>query len=114
MSYIDGFVAPVPTKNKDAYKASARKGWEVFKKHGALDMVETWGDNVPAGTVTDFQRSVALKDDETVVFSWVVWPDKATREKAYEAMKDEDMGDMPFDGKRMIYGGFEPIFEANR
>jgi uncharacterized protein YbaA (DUF1428 family) len=114
MSYIEGFVAAVPQANKDAYRKHAADAFQYFKKHGATHLVENWGDDVPDGTVTDFKRAVKAKPDEAVVFSWVEYPDKQTREKANEAMmKDpamQDMGkNMPFDGQRMIYAGFTPI-----
>jgi uncharacterized protein YbaA (DUF1428 family) len=114
MSYIEGFVAAVPQANKDAYRKHASDAFEYFKKHGATHLVENWGDDVPDGKVTDFKRAVKAKPDEAVVFSWVEYPDKATREKANEAMMNDpamkDMGkSMPFDGQRMIYAGFEPI-----
>jgi uncharacterized protein YbaA (DUF1428 family) len=114
MSYIEGFVVAVPQANKDAYRKHASDAFEYFKKHGATHLVEAWGDDLPDGKVTDFKRAVKAKPDEAVVFSWVEYPDKATREKASEAMMNDpamkDMGkNMPFDGERMIYAGFEPI-----
>jgi len=114
MSYIDGFVIPVPKSKKDAYRKLAAKSAPKFKEYGALRVVECWGDDVPPGKVTSFPMAVNLKDDETVVFSWIVWPDKATRDEGNKRMMaDPDMqpGDMPFDGQRMIFGGFEPILE---
>jgi uncharacterized protein YbaA (DUF1428 family) len=115
MSYVDGFVAAVPDAKKDAYVEHARHAWAVFKEFGALHSFECWGDDVPEGKLTDFHRAVKREDGETVVFSWIIWPDKATRDAGWQAMmKDERMAgmEMPFDGKRMIYGGFTPIFEA--
>ena len=112
MSYIDGFVAAVPTANKEAYRQHATKSAGWFKDRGATKVVEAWGDDVPSGKVTSFEMAVQKKDDESVVFSWVVWPDKATRDAAYKDMDSMDMADMPFDGQRMIYGGFEPIVEV--
>jgi uncharacterized protein YbaA (DUF1428 family) len=114
MSYVDGFIAAVPKANKDAYVKHARESWEVFKEYGARNCVETWGDDVPVGKQTDFQRAVQARPDEAIVFSWIMWPDKATRDDAWKRMMTDDrMKDtsMPFDGKRMIYGGFNPIFE---
>lgn len=114
MSYFDGFVAAVPVANKDAYIAQARKGWEMFHGMGALSTVEAWGDDVPDGEVTSFPMAVKKGDDEAVIFSWVEWPDKATRDAAWEKMRGmgpEAMGEMTFDGKRIIYGGFAPILE---
>ena len=116
MTYIDGFVVPVPASSKAAYAALAGKAALVFKEHGATSVVECWGDDVPAGEQTDFTRSVEVKDDEIVVFSWVEWPSKAVRDEAGpKVMADPRMqpeGEMPFDGKRMIFGGFESLVEA--
>lgn len=115
MTYVDGFVAAVPTANKQAYLDHARKAAAIFKEHGAQKLVETWGDDVPDGKVTDFKKAVQAKSDESVVLSWVIWADKAARDSGWEKiMKDERMQamQMPFDGKRLIYGGFAPIMEA--
>jgi len=111
MAYIDGFVIPVPTANRDAYRAHEAKWWPFFQGHGARSLVIGWGDDVPNGKQTDFFRAVDAKPDETVVFCWMTWPDKATRDAAYQKMMGDgmEMGDMPFDGKRLIYGGFQPI-----
>lgn len=110
MAYVDGFLIPVPSARKADYKAFAEHWTGYFKNLGALSFYECWGDDVPEGKVTDFQRAVQLKDDETVVFSWMVWPDKETRNEAWGKMMEEDPpGDMPFDGMRMIFGGFEPL-----
>jgi uncharacterized protein YbaA (DUF1428 family) len=114
MSYIEGYVAAVPQANKDAYRKHASDAFEYFRKHGATHLVENWSDDLPDGKVTDFKRAVQAKPDEAVVFSWVEYPDKQTREKANEAMMNDpamkDMGkNMPFDGQRMIYAGFTPI-----
>ncbi|WP_164011419.1 DUF1428 domain-containing protein [Pyxidicoccus trucidator] len=114
MSYIDGFVIAVPTANKEKFIAHARKNDPVFIEYGALRVLECWGDDVPSGKLTDFRRAVQAKDDETVVFSWIEWPDKATRDAGMEKMmKDPRMSPeqnpMPFDGARMIYGGFAPV-----
>ena len=117
MSYIEGFVAAVPRANKDAYRRHATAALPMFKKFGATRMVENWGDDVPDGKVTDFKRSVKAKPEEDIIFSWLEYPDKATRDRANkEIMSDPSMKDlgasMPFDGQRMIYGGFEPILDA--
>jgi len=114
MTYVMGAVIPVPTANKLAYIEQARIAAEVFKDLGALSVFEGWGPDVPAGEVTDFRRAVQLQADETVVFSYVVWPTKEAFEAAMPKMaEDERMaGAMPFDGRRMIFGGFDPIFEA--
>ena len=116
MTYIDGFVLPVPTANKESYREHARAAMPIFRKYGALRMVETWGVDVPDGEVTSLPMAVKLQPDETVVFSWVIWPDNATRDKGWAEMSadmEADMGQMPFDGKRMIFGGFEPILEED-
>ncbi len=116
MTYIEGFVAAVPTANKDEYRKHASDAAPLFREFGVTRMVETWGDDVPDGKVTDFKGAVQAKDDETVVFSWFEYPDKAARDAANEKMTNdprmEEMGtSMPFDGKRMIFGGFEPIVD---
>ena len=116
MSYIDGFVIAVPNAKKDQFIAHANGGDSVFVEFGATRVLECWGDDVPDGKVTDFRRAVQAKPDETVVFSWVEWTDKATRDAGMErVMKDPRMNPqtnpMPFDGKRMIYGGFSPVVE---
>jgi len=117
MSYIDGFVVPVPAGNKEAYLKASRKMTAICKRYGAIRMVECWGDDVPDGKVTDFKRAVDAKDGETVVFSWIEWPSKQVRDEAWpKVMQDErlkpDMANMPFDGQRMIYGGFAPVLDA--
>lgn len=113
MSYVDGFVAAVPTADKQAYADFAARVDAIFGAHGATRVVDGWADDLPRGTSTDFYRAVAATDDETVVFGWMEWPDKATRDKAFKtAMTDPDMpGAPPFDGKRMIFGGFTPLVE---
>ena len=115
MSYVDGFVVAVPEGNKDAYIAMAGKAAPIFVEYGALHVMEGWGNDVPRGKTTDFFMAVKAEEGENVVFSWVIWPDKATRDAAWEKiMKDERMqppADMPFDGKRMFWGGFESIVE---
>ena len=114
MAYIDGFVIPVKTGDKDAFLAHAKAVDALFLEWGALRVVECWGDDVPTGKTTDFARAVQAGDDETVVFSWIEWPDKATRDAAMEKMQSDPRmmeQPMPFDGKRMIYGGFDPIFD---
>lgn len=116
MSYIDGFVAAVPNANKAVYIEHARKAAVVFKRHGAQKLVENWGTDVPEGEVTSLPMAVQCKPDETVVFSWVVWASKEARDAGWEKiMADPDMqpenNPMPFDGKRMIFGGFETVVE---
>ncbi|MBM3551694.1 MAG: DUF1428 domain-containing protein [Alphaproteobacteria bacterium] len=117
MSYIDGFVVPVPTGNKEKYREMAAAAWPIFKEFGALRLVECWGDDVPDGKVTDFKRAVAAQPEETVVFSWIVWPSKEIRDAANKKMHDDprmkEFGDLPFDGKRMVYGGFELLVDES-
>ncbi|MGJ8692338.1 MAG: DUF1428 domain-containing protein [Thalassotalea sp.] len=116
MSYIDGFVAAVPTENKEKYLVHAKLSAVVFKDHGALKITEAWGYNVPDGEVTSFPMAVQCSKDETVVFSSVMWPSKEVRDDAWQAIMadprmDPEQNPMPFDGKRLIYGGFEVILE---
>ena len=109
MSYVDGFVVPVSRDKIEAYKAQARKAGEIWKEYGAVAFVECIGDDVPHGTLTSFPRAVQAKDDEIVVFSWIVYRSRAERDQINQkVMADPRLkGDMPFDGKRLIYGGFE-------
>ncbi len=121
MSYIDGFVIAVPTANKEKFIDHARQFDSVFIEYGATRVIEGWGDDVPDGKLTDFRRAVQATEEETVVFSWVEWPDKATRDAGMAKMMEDPRMDpsapgnppMPFDGKRMIFGGFETAFELN-
>ena len=116
MAYIDGFLIPVQNARKEEYLAQARAAAPIFLDLGATRVVETWGDDVSHGKVTDFFRSVAAEEGETVVFSWIEYPDKATRDEAGRRMTEdprfEALGPMPFDGKRMIFSGFAPIFDS--
>ena len=112
MTYINGFVIAAPTANKEKFVAHAQRMDAIFMELGALRIVEAWGDHVPDGTATDFKRAVQAKPDETVVFSWIEWPDKATHDAAMTKMRTDPrmMAEpMPFDGKRMIFGGFVPV-----
>ena len=116
MTYVEGFVVAVPTENKEDYRKHAAEALPLFKEFGVQRMVENWGDDVPKGKVTDFYGAVQAKDDETIVFSWFEYPDKATRDAANEKMMSDpqDEGDgreMPFDGQRMIFGGFDAIVD---
>lgn len=115
MNYVDGFVIAVPTAKKADYLHHATVAAEVFKDLGAIEIVECWGDDVPEGKVTSFTMAVKRKDDETVVFSWITWPSKAVRDAGMKKFMDDprmkDMKDMPFDGQRMIFGGFHAILE---
>lgn len=117
MSYVDGFVIPVPADRRDAFVRGAAAASAVFREHGATRVVECWGDDLPEGKVTDFRRSVMAEPGETVVFSWITWPSKAVRDAAQpKIMADPRMQpgalEMPFDGRRMIFGGFEPVFDS--
>ena len=122
MIYIDGFVIAVPTANKQKFIDHAKLGDGVFMDLGATRILECWGDDVPEGKVTDFRKAVQAKEDETVVFSWIEWPDKATRDAGMEQLMemvndpskadprmDPEKNPMPFDGIRLIYGGFAPV-----
>lgn len=114
MAYVDGFVLAVPTINKSDYLEIAEKMASIFKDHGALAVVENWGDNVPDGKVTSFPMAVKCQQDEAVVFSWITWQSKEARDKGMkEVMADTRMDwenmTMPFDTKRMIFGSFETI-----
>ncbi|WP_372982380.1 DUF1428 domain-containing protein [Marinobacter sediminum] len=114
MDYVEGFVAAVPTKNKDDYIRHASEAARVFKEHGALRLVECWGDDVPTGEKTSFPQAVQCGEDETVVFSWVLWPSREARNAGMtKIMNDPRMRDnpMPFDGGRLIYGGFQMILD---
>jgi uncharacterized protein YbaA (DUF1428 family) len=116
MSYVDGFVLAVPKQNIEAYKELARKAGEVWMEYGALSYVECIGDDTPYGEVTSFPRSVQAKEDEVVVFSWITYKSRQDRDAILaKVMQDErikpTMNEMPFDGKRMIYGGFEAFLE---
>jgi uncharacterized protein YbaA (DUF1428 family) len=118
MSYVDGFVIPVPAGKKQAYRDVAAKAAPIFKEYGAIQIVECWGDDVPDGKVTDFKGAVKAKAGENVVFSWIVWPSKEVRDKGNERMKTDPRmkmpDDMPFDGQRMIYGGFEVLLDVGK
>jgi uncharacterized protein YbaA (DUF1428 family) len=116
MAYVDGFVAAVPVKNREEYRTHATRAASVFKEHGALAVVECWGDDVPEGKVTSFPMAVKREENEAVVFSWITWPSKQVRDEGMKRAMDDprlrpDANPMPFDGKRMIYGGFEVIVD---
>ena len=116
MPYVDGFVVAVPKKNLEAYEAMARKAGEIWMEHGALSFIECVGDDVPYGELTSFPRAVQAKEDETVVFSWILYGSREKRDEINaKVMADPrlkmDMSQMPFDGKRMIYGGFRTLVE---
>ncbi len=120
MPYIDGFVIAVPKANKQKFIDHANMADSMFMEMGAIRIIECWGDDVPAGKSTDFRMAVKAAEDEDVVFSWIEWPDKATRDAGMAKMMSPDFKDprmdpaknpMPFDGKRMIYGGFAPVVD---
>lgn len=114
--YIDGFVAAVPAQNKDKFLEIARQAATIYREHGALQVVETWGDDIPDGEITSFRRAVNAKDGEVIVFSWIMWPSKEARNKGNEAVMNDPRMEMPqeeppFDAKRMIYGGFQLLLD---
>jgi uncharacterized protein YbaA (DUF1428 family) len=116
MAYVDGFLVPVPKARIDEYKEMARKAGEVWMEHGAKEFVECVGDDVPYGEQTSFPRAVQAKDDETVFFSWIVYESRAERDRIMKLVMEDsrlkgDMEKAPFDGKRMIFGGFETAVE---
>ncbi|QCT18251.1 DUF1428 family protein [Jejubacter calystegiae] len=116
MKYVDGFVVAVPAANKEAYREMAAKAAPIFKEFGALRVVECWADDVPDGNVTDFRMAVQAQEDEEVVFSWIEYPSQEVRDAANQKLMSDPrmkaLGDeMPFDGKRMIFGGFVPILD---
>ena len=127
MSFIDGYVIAVPTENKEKFIDHGNNADSVFMDLGAIRVVECWGEDVPKGETTDFHRAVQAKENESIVFSWVEWPDRETREKAMEKMNfwmenpeqcdprmDPEKHPMPFDGKRLIYGGFETLIDLKK
>ena len=117
MAYVDGFVLAVPAANKDAYRKQAADAAPLFQEFGVRRHVEAWGDDVPDGKVTDFKGAVKATPDEVVVFSWLIWPDKKTADDAWAKMQDDPAManmDMPFDGKRMMWGGFETVFDEKQ
>jgi uncharacterized protein YbaA (DUF1428 family) len=120
MSYIDGFVIAVPKANRENFVDHANHGDPMFIELGATRVVECWADDVPVGKVTDFRMAVKANEDEDVIFSWIEWPDKSTRDAAYVKMMASDNNDprmdpaknpVPFDGTRMIFGGFAPVVD---
>ena len=115
MSYVDGTLCAVPNDNKAAYIAHAEAAAVLFKRHGALEMKECWGVDVPEGVTNSMHTAVMRKPDETIVFSWITWPSREKRDAAWEAIQnDPEMAgmDMPFDGSRLIFGGFEIIVDV--
>lgn len=118
MMIVQGFVIPVPEGKYDAFLKTAESFDAKLMEWGALEVVECWEEDVPDGKQTDFRRSVAAEAGEKIVFSWVIWPDKATKDAAHEKMMSdpimEELGEMPFDGKRMIFGDFRPVVTLGR
>ena len=117
MNYIDAYVAAVPTANKETYREYAEKMAVLFKKHGALNVVENWVDDVPEGKLTSFTMAVKREDSESIVFSWVTWPSKTVRDEAWKVIMQDPLMQGEgyakiFDGKRMIFGGFQTIVEV--
>ena len=117
MSYVDGFVVAVPTANRDTYLKYAEAAAKVFKEYGALTVVECWGDDVPQGKLTSFPMAVKCKEDETVVFSWITWPSRQVRDEGMKKVMADprlqpETNPMPFDGKRLIYGGFSVLVDT--
>jgi uncharacterized protein YbaA (DUF1428 family) len=116
MSYVDGFIIAVPKENQEKYRKLAAMAAPIFREHGATRVVECWADDVPDGKVTDFRRAVQAGAEETVVFSWIEYPSKEVRDAANKKVMADprmnEMGDtMPFDAKRMVYGGFAAIVD---
>lgn len=117
MSYVDGFLAAVPTAKREAFRHHAETMAQIFKEFGALNLSECWGDDVPEGKLTSFPLAVKLQEGETVVFSWILWPDRPTRDAGMASfMADprvhEQGNQMPFDGQRMVFGGFQRIVDV--
>ena len=117
--YVQGFLIAVPEGNKEAYRALAEKAAAKFAEYGVTEIVEAWEEDVADGKVTDFRMATKAEAGERIVFSWMVWPDKATCDAAHGKMAEDDfwaqdMGEMPFDGMRMMWGGFTPIFTMGR
>lgn len=116
MDYVDGFLAAVPTADRERYREYAEKAAAVFRAHGALKVVECWGDDLPEGELNSMHSAVLREPHESVVLSWVIWPSKAVRDAAHEKVFSdpamEALGYPPLDGKRMIFGGFETIVDA--
>ncbi len=113
--YVDCFVVPVPTARKQDYIRASCQIAAILKEHGALSVSDFWGDDVPAGESTSFARAVRLKEDETVAIGWNVYPDRATRDACMKASMEDprmDIASMPFDGRRVVFGGFSAIGET--
>ena len=116
--YVQGFLIAVPEDRKEDYRAIAEKAAEKFAEYGVTEIVEAWEEDITDGKVTDFRMATKAQTGEKIVFSWMIWPDRETCDAAAAKMQDDpffaEMGDMPFDGMRMMWGGFEPIFTMGR
>ena len=115
--YVSGFVIPVPEGNREAYRQMAAEAATMFRDAGALEIFEGWEEDIQDGQTTDFRKAVKAEPGEKIVFSWMTWPDKATADACYAKMMEDgamNPDEMPFDGRRMIWGGFSPIFEMGR
>ena len=116
MTYVSGFLTPVPKANKERYTELAKLSWPLFKEYGAISIQENWEKDVKDGETTSFPMAVKRKPDEDIVFSWITWPDKETADACWASFETDArwqaMKEMPFDGKRMIFGGFDSIFKA--
>jgi len=116
MTYVSGFLIPVPKPNKERYTELAKLSWPLFKEYGAISVQENWENDVQDGETTSFPMAVKRQSDESIVFSWITWPDKKTADACWASFETdprwEAMKEMPFDGKRMIFGGFDTIFKA--
>jgi uncharacterized protein YbaA (DUF1428 family) len=119
-AYVQGFIVPVPDGKRETYRTMAEGAWDLFREYGALRVIEAWQDDVPEGKQTDFFRSVKAEPGEKIVFSFVEWPSREVCDAAAEKMQTDDRAkppeahEMPFDGKRMVYGGFKPVVELTR
>ncbi|MET1754728.1 DUF1428 domain-containing protein [Novosphingobium sp. RD2P27] len=118
MPYVQGFMVPVPTAKRDAYAKMAADAWGMFKDYGALAVLEAWGEDVPRGEVTDFYRGVNATEEESVVFSYMIWPSRQVCDEAAKKMQSEmsmpEGMELPFDGMRMVWGGFDPILTLGK
>jgi uncharacterized protein YbaA (DUF1428 family) len=117
MTYVDGFVAAVPIENREAYIEHAKAAAEIFKENGALSVVECWEDEVPEGKVTSFPMAVKRKEGEAIIFAWITWPSREVHDKGMKAAMEDprlqpDRNPMPFDGQRMIFGGFTTVIDV--
>ncbi|MBT8427984.1 MAG: DUF1428 domain-containing protein [Erythrobacter sp.] len=117
--YVQGFLIAVPEGNKEAYRATAEKAGAKFREYGVTEIVEAWEEDVSDGKVTDFRKATKAEEGEKIVFSWMIWPDKETADAAHAKMEDdpfwmEEMAEMPFDGMRMMWGGFKPLYLMGR